>query len=852
MSRAALRHALTRLRRGARSGAQASELKVLALAVALAAAVASGVGLFTDRVQRAVATSAGDALGADAVIESRDPLPEATRAQLQALGVNSVAKVEFPSVVARADDASAPARDAAADDATQLASIKAVAPGYPLRGALKLSAAPFAPAQAAPGVPARGEAWVDPKLWNDFALQHAGKLQVGTLNLKATRVIAEEPGRGGAFADFAPELLMNLDDLPASGLVGPGSRVQYSELLAGSVAQLAAVRALELPRGARFVTPQEARPELKAALKRARQFLDIAVLATLLLAAAAVSLAARQHGARLRDEVALLKTLGARRSFLVQSLGLQILLLGLAAGGFGLALGAVAQALIGRIVAPLLNVELPMPDLRPLAFTLAVVVLMLAGFALPPVFAALKTLPLRVLQRAQVPARFSRVGGLAALAAVAALLWLQAGDAQLAVYVAIGALLTVAVLGLLAWLLVRLLAPLRRRSGVAWRFGLGNLARRGPATVAQIVALGVALLALMLVTLVRQDLLAIWRGRLPPETPNQFLIGIQPAQRASLARFFVEHGRAAPDLLPMVRAHLTAINDRPVSAENFDDAQTRRWINREFNLSWTDRFGPDNEVVAGAFWTAADRGRPWLSVEQDAAKRLGLKLGDRLSFDIAGQSITLTVHDLRKVHWDSFKPNFFLMAPPGVLEAPASSERAAAPVQWIGSFYLPRGAPDSQAWLRELVRRFPNVTVFDIDAALAEVRGIVDRVVRALELVLLSTLAAGVVVMLAVIEGARAERVRETGVLRALGASSRVILQGLVAEYAVLGPVAALAAQAIAWVLAVKVFELDYGPRPLWLLAGALAGAVVVTLTGWLGLRATLATSPREVLAANS
>jgi len=347
---------------------------------------------------------------------------------------------------------------------------------------------------------------------------------------------------------------------------------------------------------------------------------------------------------------------------------------------------------------------------------------------------------------------------------------------------------------------------------------------------------------------------------LPADTPNQFLINIQPEQRAPLQAFFAARGYPQLPLLPLVRAHLTAINHQPVSAAQFEDPETRRWVNREFNLSWTGHFGADNQLVEGRFFSAADAGQPWLSVEQDAAKRLHLKLGDTLDFDVAGQTYSLSVHDLRSVHWDSFKPNFFMMTPPGVLDAAATAERAAAPVQWIGSFYLPKPAArdqdagDPRRLLRELVRQFPNITVFDLDAALAQVHGIVDRVVQALELVLGCTLLAGLVVMLAVIEGSRAERVRESGVLRALGASSRIVLQGLLAEYAVLGllagSIAALAAQAIAWVLAVQVFELPYGPRPLLLVAGAVAGCAIVSLTGWLSLRRALRSPPREVLAA--
>lgn len=856
---AAARHAFATLRRGLRAG----DLRVLALALVIAASVASGVGLFTDRVLSAIDRSAGDALGADAVIRSSTPLPAELLQKLHADNVRIVAAAEFPSVVTKvaAPDKNVPGGQDNADDVTQLSSIKAVETGYPLRGDLLISDEPFAPAHVASAVPPRGQIWVDAKLWTMFGLGNGAQLQVGSIALTATAVIVDEPGRGNTFANLAPELMMNAADLDASGLIGPGSRVQYVELLGASSGQIAALNKLELPRGMRLVTPKDARPELKQSLTRARQFLDIAVLMTLLLAAAAVALSARQYGARLRDEVALLKTLGAGRRFLLQSLLMQMLLLGLIAGGTGVVLGALAQELLGRVVAPVLGVALPWPSPWPLLLSLGVVLLMLAGFALPPVIAALATPPVRVLQRAATASNSARASAFAALAAVGALLWLQAGDIKLAAFIAIGAAATATILALLAWALIRLLRPLRTRTGVAWRFGLGNLVRRGPDTVAQTVALGVALLSLLLVTVVRQDLLGTWRNRLPADTPNQFLINIQREQREPLQAFFIAQGYPRLPLLPMVRAHLTAINHQPVTEAAFEDPETRRWINREFNLSWTDHFGADNQLIAGEFWTAADAGKPWLSIEQDAAKRLKLKLGDTLDFDIAGQNYSLTVHDLRKVHWDSFKPNFFMMTPPGVLDAPASADRAEAPVQWVTSFYLPKPAPEdtvsaekNRKLLRELVRQFPNVTALDLDAALAQVRSIVDRVVRALELVLLFTLLAGLVVMLAVIEGSRAERVRETGVLRALGASSRVVLQGLLAEYAVLGllagSVAAIAAQAIAWVLAVQVFDLPYGPRPVLLIAGALSGCLIVTLTGWLSLRRVLNSPPRAVLAA--
>jgi putative ABC transport system permease protein len=504
----------------------------------------------------------------------------------------------------------------------------------------------------------------------------------------------------------------------------------------------------------------------------------------------------------------------------------------------------VIQQAGAAVAAPALGVALPPTSFWPVPTAFALVLLLTLGFALPPLLDAATVPPLRVFQRGAMARRGAGWSLLAAALAVVLLLRIEAGSTKLAALMLGGTAITVVLLGLAAFALMAALAPLQARAGVAWRFGLGNIARRRAASVAQIVALGVALLALLLLTVARQDLLSSWQQRLPPRTPNQFLINIQPAQIAPLRAFFAARGVQLPELWPMVRGRLVALDGKPIDPDRYRDPQTRRWINREFNLSWTERFGDDNTLLQGSWWPPATRGQPWLSVEQFAVERLGLKLGDTLTLDIAGRRVTLTVHDVRKVRWDSFRPNFFLVTPPGVLDDLNA-------VQWITSFYLP---PGDRTLLRDLARQFPNVTAIDLQAAMDEIRRIIDRIVHALELILLFALAAGLIVVLAVMEGAREERVRETGVLRALGASSRVIVQGLIAEYLTLGllagAVASLAAQLLAWQLARQVFHIDYGPRPLLWLAGACGGGLLVAVTGWLSLRSTLRTPPRAVLTA--
>ncbi len=824
-------HAWRNTLRTARSG----RLAILFASLVLAVAATGSVGVFTDRVRAALEQQSGDALGGDVLLRGRDPLPAETLAALQATGVQTTSVVTFASV-------------AAAGERTTLVAVKAVGEGYPRRGQMKLAREAFGAMLPADGIPPRGEAWVDGRLLADLALPLAGSFQLGQLTLKASALVAYEPDRSGGFTDLAPRVMIHADDLAASGLLSVGSRASYALQLTGSREALAAAEALPLPSTARWLTPKEGRPEVGNTLDRAGQFLDIAGLAAALLAAAAVALTARQHGDTLRDEIALLKTLGARQAFLLRTLLLQLLMLGLGASAVGAALAWGGQAAIAALLAGVLEVQLPEASLRPLLSAAGLALILLLGFAAPPVLAARRTPPLRVLARDLTPDA-SRAAPIAAVLAVAALLlvWLQ--SPKLALTVLLGAGAAAGVLALLAWLAVRALAPLRHRVGAAWKFGLGNIARRQGATVAQVVALGLALLALLLITVVRQDLLTAWQRQLPPGTPNQFLINIQPEQVEPLQAFFAARRSEALSepltLWPMTRGRLVALNGEPVTADSFEDEETQRWVNREFNMSWTDTFGDDNELLEGEWWDESARGQPWLSAEDHAIERLGLKLGDTLTIDVAGTPHTLEVKNFRKVRWDRFRPNFFLVTPPGVLDKADD----AAGVQYLSSFYLP---PGDKTLLRELVRDFPNVTVFDLDATLSQVRGIVERVVRAVEFVFLFALAAGLLVLLAAVEGTRHLRARETAILRTLGARTATLRAGLLAEYAVLGLIAGFvatsAAQAVAWVLAVQVFEMPFAFSPVLWATGLAAGVGLVTGLGYWSMKSVLSTPPRAVL----
>lgn len=824
---AVVAQALRRLRRAGHSG----ELVILMLAVAVAVASHSAVALFSERMSQAISVQTGDTLGGDWLFSSRNPLPESVVGEIAALSQQTSAHTVFPSVVF-------------VDETSALASIKGVDAAFPTRGTMRVATRPFEPGEIVQGGPPPGEAWGDARLWQALGVDDPGvSVQLGSLALTLTGVVIDEPGRGAGFADLAPRLMVNLDDAAASGLLNEGARASYGLLARADAEGRATLETLELPDGVRRTSPQGSRPELTQALARADTFLAVASSAASLLSAAAIALSAWQFGLRLRDEVALLKCLGASGGFILQTLGLMLASLGVLGGLVGAALGWAGQAGIAAILSELIQLELPPPSLAPLFGGGVLALLLVLGFGLPPLMAARNTPPARVFQRAAASDRLGWGTRLSGVAAVLALLLWQTSSVKTAAAVIGGGLALALLLGGVGFALVRLLGPLRQAGGAAWRFGLGNLVRRQGATVGQLVALGVALVALLLVSVVQRDLLDGWRERLPEGTPNQFFINIQPEQVEPLKAFFTARDIPPPRFWPQARGRLRAINDEAVTVDSFDDPETRRWINRDFNLSWSAVLNDDNRVHTGDWWGDDGDGQPWLSIDDYVVERLGIGLGDRLTLDFAGEAVTLTVTSIRSVQWDSFQPNFFLLAPPGVLDD------GAVPTQYLTSAYL---SAEQRPVLRDLVAEFPNVTALDIDALLAQVRGIMDRIVRAVELIFLFALVAGLLALASAMIGTRDERAREVALLRTLGARRSVIRAGLLAEYAVLGLLAgltaSLTAQGVGWVLATQVFEIGYGPRPLIWLGGGLAGAALVTLMGLLSVRRALNTPPAHVL----
>ena len=808
------------------------ELRILAAALVIAVTSVSAVSFFSDRVDRGMQQQAAELIAADLVVSAARPISPALRQQARQRGLRTAEAMQFRSV-------------ALADERPQLVEVKAVTPGYPLRGALRIAAAPFAADNATSDIPASHSVWVEPRLLQLLDLTVGDSLQLGASRFTITQVLTYEPDRGGDMFSVAPRVLLNAQDVPATQLIRPGSLVNYRLLIAGDAASVQDFRTLlreQLEPNEQVLNIKDGRPELRAALDRAQRFLGLAALISVLLAGVAVATAARRFAQRHLDTSAILRCLGATQRTIIRAFGLEMLWLALLASSVGVILGLLTQTGITRILDQLLLTALPAPSLRPLVLGYATGVILLLGFALPPLLALRHVPPLRVLRRDQTgkttPASLVYAG---VLASMGALLYWQIGDLYLVLYVLGGMLATLLVLALAAWVLIKLLNGLRQRVGVAWRFGLANIARRPASSVIQIVAFGLGIMVLLLLSTVRNDLLNDWRQSLPPEAPNHFLINVQPDQVAGIQSFFDKQGLVKPALYPMVRARLVRLNAHQVSSDDYENTRAKHLVTREFNLSWAEKPQVDNTVVAGKWWRQRDFGKPLLSLEEGLAETLGIKLHDTLTFDINGREQTFTVSSLRAVDWDSFHINFFTVVPPGVLEH--------EPATWVTSLYLDAA---QKRRLGQLVQQFPNVTVIDIEAIMNRVRGIIDRVILAVQFIFLFTLFAGLAVLYAAIQANQDERRYESAVLRTLGARKPVLLRGLFAEFLTLGALAGLlgglAATALAWLLAERVFHFAYQFDPRIGLAGIALGLAIVGIAGVLGTHRVLTQPPAITL----
>lgn len=825
------RLALNLLRRDWRAG----EWRVLLLASVLAVGSLATVGLFADRVRQALQQQATSLIGADMRITSTRPFSAGYRKIAEERGLQVVASRTFPSMVASREQ-------------VLLSEIQAVEPGYPLRGKIEIDDGNLHDAQ---GVPASGTVWADGRLMRRLDLRVGDELSIGAQRFRLAASIVKDVDQSIGFSSIAPRVLMNDGDLAATGLLQEGSRVSYRLMFAGAALQVVALRKelqSDLTGNERMEDVTDARPEIRTALERAEHFLGLAALTAAILAGAAIMLAARRFVLRHLDSCAVMQCLGAPQGHVLRLFLYQFLLFGSAAVLAGCLLGYLTQAAMVESIAAMRDASLPQPGVLPALRAAASGFALLLGFAFLPLLQLRRVSPLRVLRREMGVPQTSAwlIYGCAVLVLSGLFLW-QAGSLKLGLSVLGGLLAGLVVSGLLAWLLLQGFARYASNSSSSWRQVFSTLARHGRSTALQIVALSLGGMALLLLTLVRADLMESWQGKLPVDTPNRFMVSIQPDQQEAVLDFFAQQKLPQPVLLPMVRGRLVAINDRAITGDSYTEPRARSLVEREFNLSYAEQMPEWNELVSGRWWapdideTKSGDGLGQLSVEEGIAKTLGIKLGDELSYEVAGSRFTARVTSLRSVQWDSMKVNFFVITTPALLRD--------YPASYLTSFYLP---PERLQAGDELAREFPNLLVIDTGAVIEQVRGIIEQISQTISVVFLFTLLSGGVVLYAAMLATQDERAHEAAILRTLGADSAYLRRLHLGQFAMLGMLsgvfAAAGATLLGRVLAHNVLEIPYQPgATIWLVA-VLCGMVLVMAAGWLNTRRLAYMSPLSIL----
>lgn len=811
---------------------RASEVRVLFFALLVAVAASTAIGYFGARLNGAMQLRASEFLGADLVLQGSSAASDPQISAGTELGLRHARVVEFTSVVGT-------------DAGIQLSSIKAADAAYPLRGELRSAAAPFAEERPGGG-PAPGEAWVEPRLLVALGLAMGDSIDVGMKSLRISRVLTYEPDRANNFYSLTPRVLINFDDLQATGVIQPGSRVTYRDLWRGEAETLSRYRQTVEPTLAANQSLRDTRDgnrQIGGALGKAERYLNMASLVAVLLAGVAVALSASRYAARRLDASALLRCLGLSRR---QALGLycvQLAALGLVAALAGAVIGWLAQLGLFRLLDGLMPSTIPPGGLTPALAGIATGLVALAGFALPPLAALGRVPPLRVLRRdlLPVPASSWLVYG-TALFALGLIMWRLSLDLLLTFALLGGGLIAALLLGGLLLLGLRSLRRLLAGAPLTWRLGLGQLLRHPLAAAGQALAFGLILLAMGLVALLRAELLDNWQAQLPKDAPNHFALNILPDDREPFTQRLREANAISAPLYPVIPGRLTHINDEPVRQLVSKESTGERAVQRDLSLTWAADLPQGNALVSGEWWQAAPAsdGIPGVSVETELAASLHLKLGDLLNFDIAGQQRQARVSSLRSVHWDSFQPNFYMIFQPGTLQG--------LPTTYLTSFYL---APGHDQEVVALSRAFPAASILQVDALLEQLRSILAQVTLAVEYVLLFVLAAGLAVLFAGLQATLDERIRQGALLRALGAGRPLLVRARRIEFGLLGAasgvLAAVGCELISWALYRYAFDLQWGPHP-WLLLLPLIGALLVGGAGVFGTRRALNASPLTVL----
>jgi len=799
------------------------------VATVITVAIVTSSQLITDRISLLLDRQASELLAADMVLVSPREFDADYRAEAQRYGLQVSRSVSLRTAIF-------------IDDDPQLVELKAVDTAYPLRGLLERADEVTGERENTREIPARGQVWVDTKL----ARLVGQSIDLGGAGFQITSLLTFEPDRGGAIFNLAPRVLMNLDDLQATGLVVPGSRVSYRLMFAGPQGDLNRFKiwlTSNLRPGEEIQDLENARPEMRGALERTRKFFALAIVLTLIIAMSAIAITARYTANREAPKVAMLRAFGISQANLFGYYLRQLGGLWLAATLAGIAFGWLTQFPLQWALDGWFGKTLPqVHSIRPYFTAGLVGLLALAGFSLPYLVNATATPPMQVLRTAVN--RRSWLRGLlisgSAILAVFAVLMLLMQSSLLAVATLALVLLCALVLPLILGSMVRLLLFSSQRRFWLRQYLLSRLQSRSRGAIYVMSAFSLVLIAILLIAVVKEELLGDWQAQLPDDIPNYFLVNIRSDDIEAVGDYMRKNNIDASTPYALARVRLSAINSIDVGEIDFTDPRAENLLRHNFNITHASELPDQNEIVAGK-WLDADDPRAQLSVEAGMASRLQLEIGDMLTLTSGSKTLQAPVTSIRSVMWENFKPNFYIIANPVLLaDLPQTG--------LLSAFVDDSEKPD----LKRLLQQFPSITLLDISEIMARVRNIVDKASIALQFFFLFALASALIVLLAAIQTGRHEREIESSLLRALSAHTSQLYRVHVLEFTLMGALigffSACLATLAGWAISVQFFKIDFHPSLTVWVYSLLSSCLVLTIAGTMVSRRVYNISPMKIL----
>jgi putative ABC transport system permease protein len=812
---------------------RSGELKLLSISLVLAVAVLSGISIFTNRLDTSLRLQSNAILGADSTIESPTAIPKVWAEQASAAQVKSSNVTTFESMLYAGDE-------------MILASVKAVGERFPLRGEVEISEKPFSTnakdTSLANGVPLSGEVWLDSRLFASLHLKIGDRVQVGERQMRASKVLIREPEQ----FSFNPRLLMNEADLASTKVIQPGGRVTYRFLIASDdikvlntyLAQLKT----QLTPGQEIIDPAQMMERMSRVSKNGKQFLLLSTIIAVLLAGVAIAIAARQFSERHTNQVAMMKSLGVSASRIRQLYFLQLFLLSAIASVVGLGFGQLIQEVVAQSLQEVYHFKLSAPTVEPYVFSFLSGILCIVFFALPALWFLPAVSPLKILRRElTVKATQVWIQTLLALTAIVSLIAVFSRDLLLTLIISGGLICMILVSMLIAWALLSISRLLAARLKGYWRLAFANIYRRKAQNMMQIIVFGVAIMSLLILTIIRSSIMDEWSASIPAKADNHFLINIGPDEVVDIKSMLDEKKLHYQPIYPLLRARIAQINGKTPDAAFRKKSRT---LEMENEVSWMEQMIEGDSITEGLWWdkwqrSAADL--PGVSVAAESAKNMGLKIGDRIRFSIAGLELDAEVASFRKMTPTATRNSYsFLFEPHGMKDFTPS---------YTTGFYL---APDQKSFVMQLLGKHPNVAVLELDRMIAQMKSIIKQVTDAVMLVLLLSVAAGGLVLLSAVSSSIDNRKQENGLLRAFGSSKSLILGSVLVEFAVIGvlagSVAIIASELILVALQTMVLNAPVRPHYWYWFLSPVASAILLAVLGCFACRHVVTTPPSTVL----